>query len=58
MWERAVTDLCLTATAVVPAGVVIVVLHLVVGVAVVVIVCHPMEAGMIVEVGLSYSGQR
>jgi len=43
-------------TAVVLAGVVIVVFLLAMGVAVVVIAGHPMEGGVVVDVGLAYGG--
>ena len=57
MWERAVADLCPTATAVVLAEVVIVVLHLAVGFAVVIVAVYPMEGAIVVETELSYSRQ-
>ena len=57
MWERAVAGLYPTAMVVVLAGVVIVVFHLAVGVAVVVIAGHPMEGGTVIAAGLSYIEQ-
>jgi len=60
MGHRAVAHLmvaAVVAVAATPLGVVVVVFHLSVGAAVVVIVGCPMEEGMVVMVGLSYSGQ-
>jgi len=39
------------------SGVVVVVLHLLVSVAVVIVASHPVEGGVIVSMGMSYSGQ-
>jgi len=55
VWKCAVTNLYQTVTSVVLEGVVIVVFHLSVGVAVVVIAGCPMERGMVADTGLTYS---
>ena len=55
----AVTLLVAAAAAVVAvSGVVVVVLHLAVSIAVVVVASRPVEGGVIIGMGMSYSGQR
>jgi len=55
--HRAVTGLHLVAAVVAPARVVAVVFHLAVNAIIVIVVGSPMEEGVVVSAGLSYSGQ-